>query len=162
MPGSTTAVPRPTPCGQALPRTQVPEPCAIVLFGATGDLAHRKLVPALFQLARGGNLPVGMRDRRLRPPRLDRRRSPRRVREDAGQGSGGPDFPEVWSQFASRHRSSRPGTFDDPASYPEARRRPSSDVDRTHRHARQPRLSTWRSSPEFFATIISQLGRGRA
>jgi glucose-6-phosphate 1-dehydrogenase len=28
-----------------------------VLFGATGDLAHRKIVPALFSLAEGGGLP---------------------------------------------------------------------------------------------------------
>ena len=34
-----------------------PDPCTLVLFGATGDLAHRKIVPALFNLARGGDLP---------------------------------------------------------------------------------------------------------
>src|SRR6516162_378855 len=56
MPGSTTMT-EINPLRQALPRTQVPEPCAIVLFGATGDLAHRKLVPALFRLAQGGHLP---------------------------------------------------------------------------------------------------------
>src|SRR5437764_14802719 len=53
----TSGLTETNPLRQALPRTRVPEPCAIVLFGATGDLAHRKLVPALFQLARGGNLP---------------------------------------------------------------------------------------------------------
>jgi len=34
-----------------------PDPCTLVLFGATGDLAHRKIVPALFELSRGGELP---------------------------------------------------------------------------------------------------------
>jgi len=34
-----------------------PDPCTLVLFGATGDLAHRKIVPALFSLARSGDLP---------------------------------------------------------------------------------------------------------
>ncbi|HUL77379.1 MAG TPA: glucose-6-phosphate dehydrogenase [Vicinamibacteria bacterium] len=34
-----------------------PDPCTLVLFGATGDLAHRKIVPALFALAAGGELP---------------------------------------------------------------------------------------------------------
>src|SRR5438045_1302904 len=29
----------------------VAEPCAIVIFGASGDLTHRKLIPALFELA---------------------------------------------------------------------------------------------------------------
>ncbi|MFW5752457.1 MAG: glucose-6-phosphate dehydrogenase [Planctomycetota bacterium] len=32
-------------------------PCQIVIFGASGDLAHRKLLPALFQLHRDGLLP---------------------------------------------------------------------------------------------------------
>src|SRR5947199_10075668 len=44
------------PLRESLPRTRVPEPAAVVLFGATGDLTHRKLVPALYHLARGGNL----------------------------------------------------------------------------------------------------------
>ena len=34
-----------------------PDPCTLVLFGATGDLAHRKIVPALFELARNAELP---------------------------------------------------------------------------------------------------------
>ncbi len=34
-----------------------PEPCGLVIFGASGDLTHRKLVPALFDLYYGGNLP---------------------------------------------------------------------------------------------------------
>jgi glucose-6-phosphate 1-dehydrogenase len=34
-----------------------PDPCLLVLFGATGDLAHRKIVPALFALHRAGELP---------------------------------------------------------------------------------------------------------
>jgi glucose-6-phosphate 1-dehydrogenase len=33
------------------------EPCAFVLFGASGDLAHRMVVPALFKLWRRGALP---------------------------------------------------------------------------------------------------------
>ncbi|MEZ5979962.1 MAG: glucose-6-phosphate dehydrogenase [Planctomycetota bacterium] len=32
---------------------------SLVLFGATGDLARRKIVPALFRLASGGHLPEG-------------------------------------------------------------------------------------------------------
>ena len=32
-------------------------PCALVLFGATGDLARRKLIPALYHLASAGALP---------------------------------------------------------------------------------------------------------
>jgi glucose-6-phosphate 1-dehydrogenase len=37
--------------------SKVPEPCILVIFGATGDLTARKLVPALYNLAREGQLP---------------------------------------------------------------------------------------------------------
>lgn len=33
------------------------EPCVLVIFGATGDLTGRKLVPALYNLSRDGQLP---------------------------------------------------------------------------------------------------------
>ena len=36
---------------------QSPEPCVIVIFGATGDLTHRKLIPAIYNLAVDGDLP---------------------------------------------------------------------------------------------------------
>src|SRR5512143_46189 len=35
------------------------DPCAMVLFGATGDLAKRKLVPGLYNLHQDGLLPEG-------------------------------------------------------------------------------------------------------
>ncbi len=36
-----------------------PDPCAVVIFGATGDLTGRKLLPALYNLAHEGQLPGG-------------------------------------------------------------------------------------------------------
>ncbi|MEP6851662.1 MAG: glucose-6-phosphate dehydrogenase [bacterium] len=39
-----------------LPR--VPEPCALVVFGVTGDLARKKLMPAIYDLANRGLLPT--------------------------------------------------------------------------------------------------------
>jgi len=36
---------------------QVPEPCAIVIFGASGDLTHRKLLPSLFHLSTHALMP---------------------------------------------------------------------------------------------------------
>ena len=40
-----------------LPR--VPGPCALVVFGVTGDLARKKLIPAVYDLANRGLLPPG-------------------------------------------------------------------------------------------------------
>ncbi len=39
--------------------TEAPQPCVLLIFGATGDLARRKLVPALFRLHAKGLLPQG-------------------------------------------------------------------------------------------------------
>ncbi len=38
---------------------RIPDPCAVVIFGASGDLTMRKLVPALFALDALGELPSG-------------------------------------------------------------------------------------------------------
>lgn len=38
-----------------------PESCTLVIFGATGDLTHRKLIPALYNLYAEGDLPPGTR-----------------------------------------------------------------------------------------------------
>src|ERR1700716_1221283 len=45
-----------TPLVEGLERLPV-RPTALVIFGATGDLAHRKLLPALYNLAHEGALP---------------------------------------------------------------------------------------------------------
>src|SRR6185503_6802394 len=39
------------------PRPPVVPPCLMVIFGASGDLTKRKLIPALFNLRRSGLLP---------------------------------------------------------------------------------------------------------
>jgi glucose-6-phosphate 1-dehydrogenase len=41
-----------------LGRHRTPEPCAVVIFGASGDLTKRKLIPALYSLAYNGFLPA--------------------------------------------------------------------------------------------------------
>ena len=52
--GSETEV---NPLREGLSTRAVPQPCSIVIFGATGDLTHRKLLPALYNLAADGELP---------------------------------------------------------------------------------------------------------
>jgi glucose-6-phosphate 1-dehydrogenase len=41
------------------PQPRVADSCVMVIFGATGDLTRRKLIPALYNLAREGLLPEG-------------------------------------------------------------------------------------------------------
>ncbi|HEY3715378.1 MAG TPA: glucose-6-phosphate dehydrogenase [Jatrophihabitantaceae bacterium] len=51
----TSSNPLRDPADRRLPR--VPEPCALVVFGVTGDLARKKLLPAIYDLANRGLLP---------------------------------------------------------------------------------------------------------
>jgi glucose-6-phosphate 1-dehydrogenase len=145
----------PNPLREGLPRTRVSEACAVVLFGATGDLAHRKLVPALFQLARGGNLPsefaiVGFARREWTDADL------RADYEKTLATTSGADFLEVWPQFAN-HLVFSPGTFDDSASYLKLKET-LERVDQTLR-TRGNRVFYLAVAPEFFAPIIRGLGQ---
>jgi glucose-6-phosphate 1-dehydrogenase len=57
-PGSAAARnPLRDPRDRRLPR--VPDPCVLVVFGVTGDLARKKLIPAVYDLANRGLLPPG-------------------------------------------------------------------------------------------------------
>src|SRR5689334_19740442 len=53
----TLTASNPLRAGLRMQRT--PEPASVVIFGATGDLTHRKLVPALYNLQRERLLPPG-------------------------------------------------------------------------------------------------------
>ena len=57
QPIQTQSATNPLRVGLRRPRT--PEPCAMVIFGATGDLTRRKLFPALYNLALQHLLPNG-------------------------------------------------------------------------------------------------------
>jgi glucose-6-phosphate 1-dehydrogenase len=85
-----------------------PEPCSLVIFGATGDLTHRKLIPALYNLAADGDLPHGMNvigfARRDKSDAVFRTE----LEEAAKKFSRRPIDQELWNNFASSiyyHRS---------------------------------------------------------
>src|SRR5690606_36601648 len=53
----------PLPSGMPAPSASANggvEPCVIVIFGASGDLTRRKLIPSLYDLDRRGSLPKGL------------------------------------------------------------------------------------------------------
>jgi len=52
------AAPEQNPLTAGLGKTAIPDPCTLVIFGATGDLTRRKLLPALYNLALDGLLPA--------------------------------------------------------------------------------------------------------
>jgi glucose-6-phosphate 1-dehydrogenase len=52
-------VPEVNPLREGLDQERVPDASCLVIFGASGDLTHRKLLPALYSLAHDGLLPAG-------------------------------------------------------------------------------------------------------
>jgi glucose-6-phosphate 1-dehydrogenase len=87
------------PQDRRLPR--IPEPCALVIFGVTGDLACRKLIPAVYDLANRGLLPprfvvVGFARRDW-----DRHVFEKTAREVAQRYARTPWREEVWARLAT-------------------------------------------------------------
>lgn len=56
-PAATAPKAAANPLREGLRLERLPDPALLALFGATGDLAHRKVVPDLFQLWRTSLLP---------------------------------------------------------------------------------------------------------
>ena len=63
---------------------KVVEPCSIIIFGASGDLTARKLIPALYHLCKEKQMPAGLSHHRLGPAREDRCVVARRAAVGAG------------------------------------------------------------------------------
>jgi glucose-6-phosphate 1-dehydrogenase len=96
---------------------RVPDPHVVVLFGATGDLAHRKVVPALFHLWVGNLLPerFALVCFGRRPFSDQEIRSALRASLDK-HARITPVDEERWASFASRITYHQ-GGFDEPAAY---------------------------------------------
>ncbi len=91
-------------------------PCAFVVFGATGDLTRRKLMPALYNLAAGRRLPDGfaMVGCARRPWSAAEFRD--RMREGVSEFSRTPLLDATWDALAPR-LDYVAGDFADPATY---------------------------------------------
>ena len=97
--------------------TKLP-PVSIVIFGATGDLAWRKLLPALYNLYLDDHLPerfaiFGMNRKTLA---LDEWRGHMRGGVDQFSRRGKADSAQ-WEKFAAHLFLSLPGNFDDANTY---------------------------------------------
>jgi glucose-6-phosphate 1-dehydrogenase len=95
---------------------RVPDPCLVVIFGATGDLSHRRILPALYDLRRAGLLPpetsiVGY----ARRPFSDESYAAE-LRAAVAEHARNPVEPALWSDFAETIHY-QGGDFRDPAAY---------------------------------------------
>ena len=125
---------------------------SVVIFGGTGDLAQRKLLPALFQLAGKGRLPEGIRivgvARQEQSDDSFRRLMEQGVRE---LGDLAPRTGE-WSDFAKNLFYVR-GDIDDPELYLRLKQR-LGEIE----SANANRLFYLSVAPRFFGTAVENLG----
>ncbi|HLE44799.1 MAG TPA: glucose-6-phosphate dehydrogenase, partial [Methylomirabilota bacterium] len=105
------------PLRAGLESERVPEPCVVVIFGASGDLARRKLLPALYALALEHRLPVGLTVLGVARRPLDDAAFRREMREAvAAHGRTGTPESAEWDPFAAG-LSYQALDYQDPAAY---------------------------------------------
>jgi glucose-6-phosphate 1-dehydrogenase len=100
--------------GLRLPRT--PDSCAVVVFGATGDLTARKLMPALYNLARERMLPGGFSVVGFARREWTDESFRALMKEAVAKYSRDPINEDLWNSFA-RELHYVPGSFDDLSAY---------------------------------------------
>jgi glucose-6-phosphate 1-dehydrogenase len=98
------------PQDRRLPR--IPEPCALVIFGVTGDLARKKLLPAIYDLANRGLLPPGFVVLGFARRDWGDGDFEALARESAQQHARTPWREDVWARLSGNIRFV-PGSFDD-------------------------------------------------
>ena len=135
----------------------VVEPCTVVLFGASGDLAKRKVIPALYDLAIHDALGpryalVGF----ARTPMTDE--NFRTTAGDAAKSISevGPIDPKQWDEFAS-NLFYNPGDYNNQEAYAQLAKR-LAEIE-SSKNLGGNRLFYLSTPPEVYPDIVEQLGR---
>jgi glucose-6-phosphate 1-dehydrogenase len=137
-----------------------PDPHVIVLFGATGDLAKRKLLPGLYHLFTAGLLPEHFRVIGSSPPEFalsdeDFRAHAEQACTDFGMAKPA-DMPGMWKAFASC-LSFGAASPDDPSALVSAVTEAESAIARNSKHD-VGRLFHLAVPPVAFASVVGMLG----
>jgi glucose-6-phosphate 1-dehydrogenase len=142
------------PQDRRLPR--IPEPCALVIFGGTGDLARKKLVPAVYDLANRGLLPPGFVMLGFARRDWDHSDFEKVARKAAQEHARTPWRDEVWARIASNVRFVQ-GSFDDDQAFD----RLAAALDDLHdSHGIQGNAAFYLSiPPSAFPVVLKQLER---
>jgi len=146
-----------------------PSPHIIVLFGATGDLAKRKLLPGLFHLFVAGLLPEKFAVIGTSPPEFavsedDFRKHARSACDQFGVAK---PFGEPWEKFVS-HLTFAPASPDDPSPLVAAVAAAEKAIGSAHGHGNHGnhgshggaigRLFHLAVPPSAFASVVAMLG----
>jgi len=132
------------------------DPCVVVIFGATGDLTHRKLVPALYNLGVDGLLPANFHlvsfARREFTDEAFRTELKKSVSEHSRRK---PLDEAVWNEFAA-HSKYVASDFDKPEGYKKLAAVLDQIDKETGRNCN--RVFYFSTSPDYFEEIAKQLG----
>jgi glucose-6-phosphate 1-dehydrogenase len=79
--------------------TLLPQPCTLVIFGGSGDLSHRKLLPAIYNLAVDGVLPTNFAVVGFAIDDLDDTKFRARAKDGIERFSRQPLVPQHWSDY---------------------------------------------------------------
>lgn len=142
------------PLTEGLERQPI-HPTTMVIFGGTGDLAHRKLLPAIYNLAHEGALPERFNLLAVSRSEVPHEEYRARVRESIERHSRRKPDPQVLDKLLERIWYVA-GTFDDHSVYERlSEQLPRLDEEAGLAYNRVFYLST---APEFFPVIVHELG----
>src|SRR5262245_28881670 len=132
--------------------------CLMVIFGASGDLTKRKLIPALYNLERSHYLPQDFAVVGFAVDQMSEKEFRQKISNEARELEEAPIEPESWNRFIERLYYIQ-GDCRDSAAF-ERLRGLLSDVDRRH-NAQGNYLFYLAVAPSLFSEVIRQLGRAR-
>src|SRR5215216_7793878 len=138
---------------QRLPR--VPEPAAMVIFGASGDLTARKLIPALYDLAAQRRLPMEFAVVGISRTEMSHDEFRKRLRGALEQHRSGQISDDVWDSF-SRSIFYLPGDSKKSETYEDLKGFLKQLDD--ERGTEGNRIYYLSSSPSLFPVIVERLG----
>jgi glucose-6-phosphate 1-dehydrogenase len=130
------------------------DPCAFVIFGATGDLTKRLLVPALYNLLANKLLPDAFAIVGISNVEMSSEDFRKHLGDEIGQFTTTKLSPELWKWFDAR-LSYMSGDFKDPATYQKLKSALAA-TDKQQR-TRGNYLFYTAVSPVFFGEIVKQL-----
>jgi glucose-6-phosphate 1-dehydrogenase len=140
--------------GVRLERTA--EPCTVIIFGASGDLTKRKLVPALYRLTQERLLPAEFAILGFaRSENTDEEFRAKMKDAVATYGEAKRVDEEIWDSFA-KGIYYLPGNINDPEAYQKMRQR-LDDIDE-ERGTAGNRVFYLSTAPGFYAEAVAQLG----
>jgi glucose-6-phosphate 1-dehydrogenase len=141
--------------GTADPPARKADPCVMVIFGASGDLTKRKLIPALLNLAAAKLLPEAFAIIGFATNEFTTETFRNQLTEDIKQFASCPVTPEMWAWFLKRIYYIR-GDFQDAAAY-KVLQDQIAVVEKTH-NIPGNRFYYLAVAPRFFGEVVKQLG----